>query len=45
MSLSNPFLLASLEVKTKNLFPLFSWIYPSALPMIRYNGITLLILS
>ena len=36
---ANTFLLPSVEVKTKYLFPLFSSIYPSALPMIRYNDL------
>ena len=31
----------SIEVKTKYLFPLFSVIYPSTLPIIRYKGFTL----
>ena len=34
----NTFLLASAQVKSKYLFPLFSLIYPTALPIIRYNG-------
>ena len=38
---ANTFLLPSVEVKTKYLFALFSLIYLSALPMIRYNGFTL----
>ena len=42
---ANIILLTSVEVKTKYLFPLFSLIYPSASPMIRYNGFKLLILS
>ena len=42
---ANIFLLPSVEIKTKYLFPLFSSIYPSALPMIRYNGFTVLIFS
>ena len=39
------FLLPSVEVKTKYLFPLFSLIYPSTLPIIRNEGFTLLIFS
>ena len=42
---ANTFLLPSIEVNAKYLFPLFSSMYPSALPMIRYNGFTLLIFS
>ena len=41
---ANIFLLPYVEVKAKYWFPLFSSIYPSALPTIRYNGFTLLIL-
>ena len=36
---ANTFLLPTVEVKTKYLFPLFSLIYQSALPMIRYKGL------
>ena len=45
VNFANTFLLPSVEVKTKYLFPLFSAIYPSALPIIRYYGFTLLIFS
>ena len=34
LNFANTFLLPSIEVKTKYFFPLFSSIYPSALPMI-----------
>ena len=44
-SFANTFLLPSVEVKTKYWFPLFSSTYPSALPIIRYNGFTLLTFS
>ena len=40
VNFANTFLLPNVELKTKYLFPLFSSIYPSALPMIRYNGFT-----
>ena len=39
------FLLPSVEVKTKDLLPLFSSIYSSVLPVSRHNKFTLLILS
>ena len=42
VSFANTFLLPSVEVKTKCSLPLFSLIYPSTLPMSRYNGFTLL---
>ena len=42
VNFANTFLLPSVEIKTKYLFPLFSSIYLSASPMIRYNGFTLL---
>ena len=44
MIFANTFLLPSVKVKSKYLFPFFS-IYSPALPMIVYNGFTLLILS
>ena len=45
VNFDNTFLLPSVEVKTKYLLPLFSSIIPSALPMIRYIGFTLLMFS
>ena len=45
VTFANTFLLTSVEVQTKYLFQLLSSIYPSALPMTRHNGFTLLLFS
>ena len=42
INFANTYLLPSAEIKTKYLFALFSSIYPSTLPIIRFNEFTLL---
>ena len=45
VNFANSFLLPTIEVKSKYMFSLFSSIYPFALPMIMYNGFTVIIFS